>query len=77
MMLIPYKYRNLQKKKRSNIAKEMQIIERIPAHTNEFNHVHKCDDFHMLCADTAPTWAQLKGTTSLKAARLTATTQYI
>ena len=65
-----------KKKKRSNIAKEMQIIERIPAHTNEFDHLHNCDDFYMSCADTGPAWAQLKGTTSLKAARLTATTQY-
>ena len=39
------------------------------------DHVHNCDDFYMSCADTAPAWAQLKKTTSLKAARLTATTQ--
>ena len=42
-----------KKKKRSNIAKEMQIIERIPAHTNEFDHLHNCDDFiwflHVMC----------------------------
>ena len=31
----------------------MQIIERIPAHTNEFDHLHNCDDFYMSCADTS------------------------
>ena len=39
--------------------------------------LHNFDDFYMSSADTTPAWAQLKGTTSLKAARLTATTQYL